>query len=666
MLQSRLANAPPLPRQPFDFGRSRPNILDDISLLVSSVVAQDKHHVRGQSPAPGQSPEPPSPPSSDSPDYHYVPSPSPDTMYSDRYPDASAAQLPNLSYSLQHPQSHSRRSPAAALAENVDPSSADMSEPEPAPYSASPLSSPEMQHHRPNNFSFPAPMSAPHSQQLFSFSTSASVSAAGPPSSLEYSTLDRRMSEPVLGGARQSFPAVSTNSGGPSPFTYDPSSSAGTTILPSPVSPRPSSASFSSYSSYGHPRQSSGDFSASAPSGWSLKHSASTGDLGQDATAPPVSPVYAGSVSGSDVSGTGVPSPPRGSPRKIPQGNAVKKRPRRRYDEIERLYQCSWPNCTKAYGTLNHLNAHVTMQKHGPKRSPGEFKELRKQWRQQKKEADDQEREREAHAHALRAMRDPFTHTHLHAQELDHHTLTSRHARRRLSLDPYPDPHNLQYLSGFQSPTSPYAFPGVAVQSAGYPPLRSPVDEVQFVHPSAHHPHAHHIQSDDELQGIAQYYSSQQQRTHHAHGDMSWPGPLAHHQQSELRHAQGMPMVSLTGATRPLHPYYSPAHQHQQQQQQQQMSLSALAATPSASFSSLGSAHGHNGSNGHNGGGGASGGNGYALGSNRLPPDSTLLTPLPGYDPESELMMDQRYAAGSNAGAVQGQSAEGMYRREYD
>lgn len=51
-------------------------------------------------------------------------------------------------------------------------------------------------------------------------------------------------------------------------------------------------------------------------------------------------------------------------------GNGVKKRPRRRYDEIERLYQCSWQNCTKAYGTLNHLNAHITMQKHGPKRSP--------------------------------------------------------------------------------------------------------------------------------------------------------------------------------------------------------------------------------------------------------------------------------------------------------
>ncbi|KAF7356570.1 C2H2-type domain-containing protein [Mycena venus] len=67
-------------------------------------------------------------------------------------------------------------------------------------------------------------------------------------------------------------------------------------------------------------------------------------------------------------------------------GNAVRKRPRRRYDEIERLYHCSWPDCNKAYGTLNHLNAHVQMQKHGPKRSPNEFKELRKQWRKAKKE----------------------------------------------------------------------------------------------------------------------------------------------------------------------------------------------------------------------------------------------------------------------------------------
>ncbi|KAL9554706.1 hypothetical protein MBANPS3_002700 [Mucor bainieri] len=71
-------------------------------------------------------------------------------------------------------------------------------------------------------------------------------------------------------------------------------------------------------------------------------------------------------------------------------GTNQKKRPRRRYDEIERLYHCTWPGCSKAYGTLNHLNAHVSMQKHGPKRHPAEFKEMRKLWRKQKKE-------REAH-----------------------------------------------------------------------------------------------------------------------------------------------------------------------------------------------------------------------------------------------------------------------------
>jgi hypothetical protein len=40
------------------------------------------------------------------------------------------------------------------------------------------------------------------------------------------------------------------------------------------------------------------------------------------------------------------------------------KRPRKKFNEVERLYQCTYLNCTKAYGTLNHLNAHVTMQGH--------------------------------------------------------------------------------------------------------------------------------------------------------------------------------------------------------------------------------------------------------------------------------------------------------------
>lgn len=51
-------------------------------------------------------------------------------------------------------------------------------------------------------------------------------------------------------------------------------------------------------------------------------------------------------------------------------GTQQHKRPRRRYEEIERMYKCGWNGCEKAYGTLNHLNAHVTMQSHGSKRTP--------------------------------------------------------------------------------------------------------------------------------------------------------------------------------------------------------------------------------------------------------------------------------------------------------
>lgn len=67
-------------------------------------------------------------------------------------------------------------------------------------------------------------------------------------------------------------------------------------------------------------------------------------------------------------------------------GPVAKKRSRRRYDEIERIYHCGYKGCDKAYGTLNHLNAHVAMQKHGEKRLPAEFKEMRKEWRKKKRE----------------------------------------------------------------------------------------------------------------------------------------------------------------------------------------------------------------------------------------------------------------------------------------
>jgi hypothetical protein len=62
------------------------------------------------------------------------------------------------------------------------------------------------------------------------------------------------------------------------------------------------------------------------------------------------------------------------------------------------MYKCGWNGCEKAYGTLNHLNAHVTMQSHGQKRTPEEFKEIRKEWKARKKEEENQRKADEERA----------------------------------------------------------------------------------------------------------------------------------------------------------------------------------------------------------------------------------------------------------------------------
>lgn len=45
-----------------------------------------------------------------------------------------------------------------------------------------------------------------------------------------------------------------------------------------------------------------------------------------------------------------------------------RRRKRRRWDEIDRKYACNFEGCTRAYGSLSHLNDHVSLQSHGPKR----------------------------------------------------------------------------------------------------------------------------------------------------------------------------------------------------------------------------------------------------------------------------------------------------------
>ncbi|KAA8895335.1 hypothetical protein FN846DRAFT_785224, partial [Sphaerosporella brunnea] len=42
---------------------------------------------------------------------------------------------------------------------------------------------------------------------------------------------------------------------------------------------------------------------------------------------------------------------------------------RPRYEEIVRMYKCGSNGCQNAYGTLNHLNKHVTKEGHGAKRT---------------------------------------------------------------------------------------------------------------------------------------------------------------------------------------------------------------------------------------------------------------------------------------------------------
>lgn len=46
---------------------------------------------------------------------------------------------------------------------------------------------------------------------------------------------------------------------------------------------------------------------------------------------------------------------------------------RRRYNQILRKYNCSYPGCSKSYGSLNHLNTHIVTKKHGQRKSKADF-----------------------------------------------------------------------------------------------------------------------------------------------------------------------------------------------------------------------------------------------------------------------------------------------------
>ena len=50
-----------------------------------------------------------------------------------------------------------------------------------------------------------------------------------------------------------------------------------------------------------------------------------------------------------------------------------RRRVRRRYNQILRKFSCTFPQCNKSYGSLNHLNAHIVTKKHGKRKSRADF-----------------------------------------------------------------------------------------------------------------------------------------------------------------------------------------------------------------------------------------------------------------------------------------------------
>ncbi|KAH9818884.1 hypothetical protein DFH28DRAFT_1123239 [Melampsora americana] len=120
---------------------------------------------------------------------------------------------------------------------------------------------------------------------------------------------------------------------------------------------------------------------------------------------------------------------------------------------IERLYSCSYPGCTKAYGTLNHLNAHITMQKHGPKRLPQEFKEIRKEWRARKKA--EGEARSAPYKNAQQAQKNH--HNHHHSQFQPHRPLTSTGASSHLAAQVgNPNSHAMSLIGNSSNPGISY------------------------------------------------------------------------------------------------------------------------------------------------------------------------------------------------------------------
>ncbi|KHC42270.1 hypothetical protein W5O_03245 [Candida albicans Ca6] len=64
---------------------------------------------------------------------------------------------------------------------------------------------------------------------------------------------------------------------------------------------------------------------------------------------------------------------PQSNSNSFPAEQKRGRRFRRRFNQIERKYPCSFPGCQKSYGSLNHLNTHIVTKKHGHRKSKADF-----------------------------------------------------------------------------------------------------------------------------------------------------------------------------------------------------------------------------------------------------------------------------------------------------
>jgi hypothetical protein len=162
------------------------------------------------------------------------------------------------------------------------------------------------------------------------------------------------------------------------------------------------------------------------------------------------------------------------------------------------MYKCGWKGCEKAYGTLNHLNAHVTMQSHGAKRTPDEFKEIRKEWKARKKDGESQRKAEEERQRAAAAPGGHVEPSPNGADSAQTSPVSSYASGVRPQLPPigyapsqgapvqqshYPPVNGIDQLQSYSNNSmysnyapAPYAQGGQVYQQRQSPPVPGPVD----------------------------------------------------------------------------------------------------------------------------------------------------------------------------------------------